>query len=139
MLCGRAGLWTACWCDRVVGNLPAATCCLCLLQADVTHPMGGEDMPSIAAVRPAGCLWICWRHWCSPAELACCTERRWARATALPSIRRTLFPALQTIHLQVVGSMDASATRYAARVSMQSGRQEIVANLKDVRLGGRVV
>lgn len=35
--------------------------------------------------------------------------------------------------------MDASATRYAARVSMQSGRQEIVANLKDVRLGGRVV
>ncbi|PRW57108.1 argonaute 1 [Chlorella sorokiniana] len=49
--------------------------------ADVTHPMGGEDMPSIAAV---------------------------------------------------VGSMDASATRYAARVSMQSGRQEIVANLKDM-------
>ncbi|KAL4452075.1 hypothetical protein ABPG75_007737 [Micractinium tetrahymenae] len=49
--------------------------------ADVTHPMGGEDMPSIAAV---------------------------------------------------VGSMDASATRYAARVSMQSGRQEIVVDLKNM-------
>lgn len=35
--------------------------------------------------------------------------------------------------LQVVGSMDASATRFAARVSMQSGRQEIVADLKGVR------
>ena len=30
----------------------------------------------------------------------------------------------------VVGSMDASATRYAARVSMQTGRQEIVVDLK---------
>lgn len=49
--------------------------------ADVTHPMGGEDMPSIAAV---------------------------------------------------VGSMDASATRYAARVSMQTGRQEIIADLKNM-------
>ena len=36
---------------------------------------------------------------------------------------------------QVVGSMDASATRFAARVSMQSGRQEIVADLKGVRRG----
>ncbi|PSC71066.1 argonaute 1 isoform B [Micractinium conductrix] len=47
--------------------------------ADVTHPMGGEGMPSIAAV---------------------------------------------------VGSMDASATRYAARVSMQTGRQVIIVDLK---------
>lgn len=30
----------------------------------------------------------------------------------------------------VVGSMDASATRYAARVSMQKGRQEIIVDLK---------
>jgi hypothetical protein len=30
----------------------------------------------------------------------------------------------------VVGSMDASATRYAARVSMQTGRQEIIVDLK---------
>ncbi len=37
--------------------------------------------------------------------------------------------------------MDASATRFAARVSMQSGRQEIVADLKGVRgaSGGGVV
>lgn len=39
--------------------------------------------------------------------------------------------------------MDASATRYAARVSMQSGRQEIIADLKNMvspwggGLGGR--
>ncbi|EFN55085.1 hypothetical protein CHLNCDRAFT_134979 [Chlorella variabilis] len=55
-----------------------------VLGADVTHPMGGEDMPSIAAV---------------------------------------------------VGSMDASATRYAARVSMQTGRQEIIVDLKSM-VGG---
>ncbi len=30
----------------------------------------------------------------------------------------------------VVGSMDASATRYAARVSMQKGLQEIIVDLK---------
>ena len=30
----------------------------------------------------------------------------------------------------VVGSMDASATRYAARVSMQTGRQEIFVDFK---------
>ncbi len=28
--------------------------------------------------------------------------------------------------------MDASATRYAARVSMQAGRQEIIADLKNM-------
>lgn len=32
----------------------------------------------------------------------------------------------------VVGSMDASATRYAARVSMQAGRQEIIGDLKNM-------
>ena len=35
----------------------------------------------------------------------------------------------------VVGSMDASATRYAARVSMQTGRQEIIVDLKSM-VGG---
>ncbi|GAB4819183.1 hypothetical protein N2152v2_006229 [Parachlorella kessleri] len=49
--------------------------------ADVTHPMGGEDLPSIAAV---------------------------------------------------VGSVDATAAKYAARVSMQTGRQEIVVDLKNM-------
>lgn len=34
--------------------------------------------------------------------------------------------------------MDASATRYAARVSMQTGRQEIIVDLKNVG-GGRGV
>jgi hypothetical protein len=33
--------------------------------------------------------------------------------------------------------MDASATRYAARVSMQTGRQEIIVDLKNM-VGGRV-
>lgn len=55
-----------------------------------------------------------------------------ASSSRVPSICATLY------HLscpQVVGSMDASATRYAARVSMQAGRQEIVADLKNVRRG----
>eukprot|EP00887_Chlorella_sp_A99_P007698 scaffold20.g7698.t1 len=58
----------------VIGGAP-----FMIFGADVTHPMGGEDMPSIAAV---------------------------------------------------VGSLDAVASRYAARVSMQTGRQEIIVDLK---------
>lgn len=63
---------------------------------------------------------------------------RLAAAAAVPSsthpppAETLLRPPPLSFPQAVVGSMDASATRYAARVSMQAGRQEIIGDLKNM-------
>lgn len=71
----------------------------------------------------------CWLSPCAPWLSA---SRHARPFTQEPPACASTSKAAQLPCPSCCSSMDASATRYAARVSMQAGRQEIIVDLKNM-------